>query len=297
LAFVNQPTNTNADGTISPGVTVDIEDAFGNLVTTDDSTVTVALAGGGEMGGTKSVAAVNGVATFTNLSPITAGTQKLLATDGNDAAGTSASFIVIPGVAGKIGFNSEPTAAWVSDTLSLGITVGIEDLFGNVVTSAPTLITLSVDSGPAGGFLGGTLSATTVNGLATFGNLTFGKAGTYELAATSNSFGTAFSGGITVLAPPTRRYLLNGIPISPIQLAAQQKSNASQLPPAAVVVAEEAPPPISTPVTLDPSEVIAEQSIQAGSDDDLLSQTPFATITAPNADAGNDNDALRQLLN
>ena len=46
-----------------------MEDAFGNVVTSDTSTVTIAVAsgpGGFAAGSTTSVAAVNGVATFSN---------------------------------------------------------------------------------------------------------------------------------------------------------------------------------------------------------------------------------------
>ena len=47
-----------------------VEDQFGNIVTTDSSTVTISLAsgpGGFATGSTISVAAVNGIATFSNL--------------------------------------------------------------------------------------------------------------------------------------------------------------------------------------------------------------------------------------
>ena len=54
-----------------------VEDANGNLVTTDTSSVTIAIGtnpGSGTLGGTLTVAAVNGVATFSNLSINKAGT-------------------------------------------------------------------------------------------------------------------------------------------------------------------------------------------------------------------------------
>jgi hypothetical protein len=298
LGFVDEPTNTNAGGTIGPAVTVDVEDAFGNLITSDNSTVTLSLAGGGVLGGTVSAAAVNGVATFTNLSPQAAGTQELRATDGSDTAGTSSSFTVTAGAATQIGFASEPTGAWVNSPMSPGVSVGVEDAFGNVVTSAPMLITLSVESGPAGGGLGGTLSVTTVNGLASFSNLTLGKAGTYTLLASNNTFGTAVSDSITAIAPPTQRYLLNGIPIGPKQLAAQQQTTASHLPPASTVLeSEPTPSATATPFDAVAAPIIAEQSIQPSADEESLSQTPFATIAAPDAlNSLNQNRATRKRL-
>jgi hypothetical protein len=76
LAFGTQPTNAYATAPISPAVTVRLLDAYGNLTA---STATVAMSlganpGGGTLGGTTSVAAVGGVATFSDLSVSAAGT-------------------------------------------------------------------------------------------------------------------------------------------------------------------------------------------------------------------------------
>ena len=72
---------------------VSVEDANGNVVTSDNSSVTVAIGtnpGGGTLGGTLTVAAVNGVATFSNLSINKAGTgYTLTATDGSLSGATS----------------------------------------------------------------------------------------------------------------------------------------------------------------------------------------------------------------
>jgi hypothetical protein len=74
LAFVTQPSNTPGAGTI-PDVQVAVEDAYGNLVTGDNSSVTLSLnqpaagdGGGGVLNGTTTVNAVDGVATFSGLS-------------------------------------------------------------------------------------------------------------------------------------------------------------------------------------------------------------------------------------
>ena len=86
LAFGQQPSNATAGASISPAVTVLVQDANGNTVTSDTSNVTVAIGtnpGGGTLSGTKTVAAVNGVATFNNLSINKAGNGYVLtATDG-----------------------------------------------------------------------------------------------------------------------------------------------------------------------------------------------------------------------
>ncbi len=71
LAFGQAPTLTGANASMSPAVTVLVEDSLGNVVASDTSSVTVALGnnpGGGALSGTLTVAAVKGVATFNNLS-------------------------------------------------------------------------------------------------------------------------------------------------------------------------------------------------------------------------------------
>jgi uncharacterized repeat protein (TIGR01451 family) len=71
LAFLQQPGNTIYNQTISPAVTVQIQDSLGNLVPIATNTVAIAIGtnpSGGTLSGTLSVSAVAGVATFSNLS-------------------------------------------------------------------------------------------------------------------------------------------------------------------------------------------------------------------------------------
>jgi uncharacterized delta-60 repeat protein len=99
LAFAQQPTNATTTTTLGP-ITVDVEDASGDLLTSDNSNVTLTIANnptGATLGGTATVAAVNGVATFSDLSITTAGDNYAFsATDGSDTAATSASFNIYP---------------------------------------------------------------------------------------------------------------------------------------------------------------------------------------------------------
>src|SRR5205807_1072701 len=86
LAFGVQPTDAIAGNAISPSVTVQVLDTFGNLVTTDGSLVQVAIAnnaGGGTLPGTLTRQASGGVATFNDLSIDKTGTgYTLKAKDG-----------------------------------------------------------------------------------------------------------------------------------------------------------------------------------------------------------------------
>src|SRR5262249_46294379 len=76
LVFGQQPTSTTTTAAISPAITVLIEDSLGNVVTSDNSNVTLSFGnnpGGGNLNGTLTVAAVHGVATFSNVSINSAG--------------------------------------------------------------------------------------------------------------------------------------------------------------------------------------------------------------------------------
>ena len=71
LVFGVQPSDIAVGKPISPAVTVKVEDADGNVVTTDNSDVIIDLTGsipvGASLGGDTIVQAVNGVATFDKL--------------------------------------------------------------------------------------------------------------------------------------------------------------------------------------------------------------------------------------
>jgi hypothetical protein len=83
LVFGQQPTNVLSTQVISPAVTVQVLDAFGNLVDTDNNdTVTLGIFSGpssGQFTGSSTTAqrVVNGVATFSNLGFTAPGTYKL----------------------------------------------------------------------------------------------------------------------------------------------------------------------------------------------------------------------------
>jgi hypothetical protein len=92
LVFTQSPTTATRGTAVSPVVKVSVEDQSGNVVTGDNSTVTVTLSSGTFAGGsnTATAQAVNGVATFNNLVFNTPGSVTLTASDGSLANATSA---------------------------------------------------------------------------------------------------------------------------------------------------------------------------------------------------------------
>lgn len=102
LAFGQQPSTALAGSSILPAVTVVIEDQFGN---TTASTANVSLAigtnpSGGTLGGTTTIAAVNGTATFSTLNINNAGTgYTLAATSGSLTGAASNAFDIVSNLA------------------------------------------------------------------------------------------------------------------------------------------------------------------------------------------------------
>src|ERR1041385_9541924 len=178
---------------------VAIKDASNNTITTDNSTqVTVAIASGagGALGGTLTKTAVNGVVTFTNVTLSgTVGTNYVLQFTSSPVltAANSNNVTVTAGAANKLGITTQPIGGTSGSALATQPVVAIQDARGNTVTTDnSTQVTVAIASG-AGGALGGTLTKTAVNGVATFTNVTLsGTAGTnYVLQFTSSPVLTA----------------------------------------------------------------------------------------------------------
>jgi hypothetical protein len=190
LAYGVQPSNTVAGASISPAVTVTVQDQFGNTVTSNTSSITLAIGtnppGNGTLSGTLTVAAVAGVATFSTLSINKTGTgYTLAASDGSLTVATSSTFNITPGTATKLGFSIQPTNTAAGATIST-VEVQIQDALGNLVPSGIGIISVSIGTNPSGGTLSGTLSVATINGVADFTNLSINIAGNgYTLKATS----------------------------------------------------------------------------------------------------------------
>ena len=114
LAFSVQPADTVPGANISPGIQVAVQDADGNTVTTDTSSITLSIGGnpgGGTLTGTLTVSAVNGVASFNDLKIDKTGTAYTLnAASSGGPTGGSAAFNVLGVMSVSIGSldNSSP---------------------------------------------------------------------------------------------------------------------------------------------------------------------------------------------
>jgi hypothetical protein len=238
LAFTVQPTNTLSAHAITPGVKVAAQDAIGNIATGFTGNITLALGtnpGNSPFLGTLTLAAVNGVATFTNLSvDVVANGYTIVATSTGLTSATSAPFNILLGPATHLEMVVDPLTTTAGATLGQPSTsVVAQDAGGNAVTAFTGNVTVAITAGTgtSGATLSGTTTLATVNGQATFTNLSIDKVGTgYTLtfstpglASKSSSSFNINPGAATKLAftvQPTNTLL--GATITPaVQVSAQ----------------------------------------------------------------------------
>ncbi|HEV2325545.1 MAG TPA: Ig-like domain repeat protein [Terracidiphilus sp.] len=151
LAFSQQPTTTTAGNAISAAVTVDVEDAYGNLVTTDSSSVSIGISTGGVFSGssTLTVAASSGVAAFSNLVPTASGSFTLSASDGALAGTTSNAFTVNAGMLASITLS--PASASITAGGSQAYTATGYDQYSNKIGDVTGSTTFSITNGSCTG--------------------------------------------------------------------------------------------------------------------------------------------------
>jgi uncharacterized delta-60 repeat protein len=201
VGITQQPPGSVAAGT-GFGLQAAIEDSYGNVVTSATNTVTVALAnnpGGAALGGTLTVTASQGLASFSGLTLTTAATGYTLSASSSGLSGaTSSAITVTPAAATQLVITQQPPAS-VAVNSAFGLKVAIEDTYGNVVTSASNKVKVALDNNPTGAKLGGTLTMTASGGIATFSGLTINKVGSgYTLQLTSSGLTSAVTNAINV---------------------------------------------------------------------------------------------------
>ncbi|MBI4422072.1 MAG: hypothetical protein HY560_14705, partial [Gemmatimonadetes bacterium] len=205
LAFTVPPGNTQAGALITPAVQVAVQDAAGNTVTTATNAVTVAIGtnpAGGVLAGTTTVNAVNGVATFSNLSIGQVGAGYTLSASASGIAGAaSTAFDVLGTGATKLAFTVPPSNTAVGAAITPAVQVAIQDAGGSTVTTATNAVTLAIGTNPGSGTLAGTTTVNAVNGVATFSNLNINAIGTgYTLTAAAGGLTGATSNTFNITA-------------------------------------------------------------------------------------------------
>ena len=158
--------------------------------------------GSGTLSGTLTVSAVNGVATFSNLSINKAANGYVLSASASGlTSGVSGSFNISAAAASQLAFTVQPANAVAGAAISaVQVTVrGCQRQYGN--PRRPIRSHSRSARIPGSGTLGGTVTVSASNGVATFSSLSINNAGTgYTLAATSAGLTAATSSAFNVTA-------------------------------------------------------------------------------------------------
>ena len=185
LAFIVQPAPATSGAAMSL-VVVTVQDVYGNTVANAGMNVTVALGtnrAGGTLLGATTVAAVNGVAVFSNLSIDRSGkSYTFTASSAGLTVAISSPFDVAPVPIPRVAFLVQPSTSLVGRAIKPAIQVAIQDANGNTIANSSTLVTValkdSVGTAVTAAILSGTVTVVTVNGVATFPDLSIDTAAT-----------------------------------------------------------------------------------------------------------------------
>jgi len=205
LILKTQPAGAVNDLAFEIQPVISIMDSLGNPVTTDSSTVvTVAKASGSgtltkEGGGTLTATASSGLATFSGLKIVGTGAHTLIFTAVGLSSDTTGSFTIGVGTANQLVVTTPPSGADNDVAFTGQPVIAIKDSGGNTVTTdSSTEVTVAKASGS--GTLSGTLTATAINGVATFSDLKIVGTGAHTLIFTSGALSSVTSTSFTVAA-------------------------------------------------------------------------------------------------
>jgi hypothetical protein len=156
IGFLSMPTSTAAGATMAP-VRVAVVDINGNTITAFTGAVELTITpstnpGGAMLGGTTTVNAVEGVATFSDLSITKAGSGYRLdaVTDGFPAF-TSGPFAIRPGIAHHPRFDVQPSNTAVNQAIAPPVQVAVLDIYDNVATSFTGIVYITMGNDPTWG--------------------------------------------------------------------------------------------------------------------------------------------------
>src|SRR5439155_9214316 len=155
-------------------------------------------AGSGTLQGSTNVTAVGGVVTFTNLSHNVATNITIQFASGTLAGATSSSIAVSVAPAARLTIQTQPSSsATAGVAFAQQPVVRIEDGFGNLISSDNSTVVTAARAGGAG-TLQGTVTASVLNGLASFTNLFHTVATNISIQFTGGGFASVTSSVVTV---------------------------------------------------------------------------------------------------
>ncbi|MEE9905819.1 MAG: DUF1566 domain-containing protein [Chlorobium sp.] len=206
LAITTQPVGGTSGSALATQPVIEVQDASGNVVTSSTATVSVAIKSGtgGTLGGTKSVTASNGVATFSGLSLAgTAGTAYTLEFTAPGLTVVTSADLTVCGAAASLMIETQPAGAQNGSSLGTQPVIQVVDASGNPVPVANVQITASLPSSK--GDLTNPTATTGADGKATFVDLTY----TSNFTTASTAYSIKFSvPGLTEVSSSTVNFTL-----------------------------------------------------------------------------------------
>lgn len=191
------PSSVGASRTAPVAVTVTARDAFGNPVP-NQGVVLAASGTGNTLVQPIDLTAANGTTTGA-FGSTTTGAHTISATVAGLAAVQAPVVTIVPAPAARLAFVTPPTDVTAGAVVAPAVVVELLDSLGNRATTSATPVTVSLATNPGATTLGGTLTRTSVAGLATFPDLTVPRAAAgYQLGATSGALTGVVSGAFDV---------------------------------------------------------------------------------------------------
>ncbi|HEY5013806.1 MAG TPA: hypothetical protein VIK61_14030, partial [Acidimicrobiia bacterium] len=201
LAFTTQPGSSTGGVAFAAQPVVKVQDLGGNTVTSNTSSVTLAITtpAGATLACTANPkAAVAGIATFAACKIDLEGTYTLTATDGALTSAISGSSTITVGAAVALRYLGQPVGGAPGTAFDSPPIVRVVDLGGNTVTTNTSSVLLALTSA------GGATLTCSVNplaataGVATFAACRIDLAGTYTITATDGSLTSVVSNSVVI---------------------------------------------------------------------------------------------------
>lgn len=202
LNFVQQPATSTAGAPVT--VSVELLDSDGARVTTATDQVTLSFSGGGVLGGTTTVAAIAGVATFSGITMSAAGQNVRLTARVGNITTTSNTFNVTPGGVSATQSTMAVNPGNPSSNANISLTFVLKDAFGNAIPNAPITFSTSatgVTFTPAN-------TTTDANGAAST-TMRALNAGSVSIAVNVSGVSATFGTPISIIAGAASLRLIN----------------------------------------------------------------------------------------
>ncbi len=183
---------------------VSVQDALGNGV--PGIAVTFAAPGSGASvtfsGSPVVTTGTGGAAAISVTANTQVGSVQVTASAAGIAAPAVFSLTNVAGSASHLSFVQQPSGAVAGAVIAPPVTVQLTDSVGNNVAQAGVAVTLTLNpaAGRSAALTGTTTASTNAGGLASFADLSIGKAGSYQLTAVGTSLVSAQSAAFTITA-------------------------------------------------------------------------------------------------